>query len=133
MPVNAVAVFLCNGSENSEAVSTFNSSKNQRIENIIYPLDELKFKKMVLIGLVDCPNDNLKMYITKRLIVNGLYFLVIAYNSINLRVGGKLIGNTLLNQTVRQTLPFSTKTSKMWKNKISTFINSQEYSPIFAS
>ena len=41
---------------------------------------------MVLIGLVDCPNDNLKMYITKRLIVNGLYFLVIAYNSINLRV-----------------------------------------------
>jgi hypothetical protein len=50
-----------------------------------------------------------------------------------LTVGGKLIGNTLLTQTVRQTLPFSTKTSKMWKNKISTFINSQEYSPIFAS
>jgi len=29
---------------------------------------------MVLISLVDCPNDNLKMYNTKRLIVNGLYF-----------------------------------------------------------
>ena len=96
MPVNAVAVFLCNGSENSEAVSTFNSSKNQRIENIIYPLDELKFKKMVLIGLVDCPNDNLKMYITKRLIVNGLYFLVIAYNSINLRVSSNYTDMKLL-------------------------------------
>jgi len=95
VPVNAVAVFLCNGSENSEAVSTFNSSKNQRIENIIYPLDELKFKKMVLIGLVDCPNDNLKMYNTKRLIVNGLYFLVIAYNSINLRVGCNLKATSL--------------------------------------
>jgi hypothetical protein len=47
-------------------------------------------------------------------------------------VGGKLIGNTLLTQTVGQIHSFSTKSLKMWKNKIRTFINSQEYSPIFA-
>jgi|GEM_PF-4071783 len=41
---------------------------------------------MALISLVDCPNDNLKMYNTIALIVSGHEFGTIAYNSINLRV-----------------------------------------------
>ena len=41
---------------------------------------------MALINLVDCPNDNLKMYKTIRLIIKGYKFGEIAYNSINLRV-----------------------------------------------